>query len=477
MFAMFVTSCSKDEGEIVQEPTKSSAKQITAFMFKASENDAIAEDITAVINGQSKTISAAVPDGTIITSLKPTLQLSEKAIVDQTGAKDFSSPIDYSVTAEDGTKAGYKTTVFIAPNNAKQLLSFAFKNEDNELYGDETITATIDEVNKTITATVSYSANAALLTPSIEVSPDASVSPDIAQDFSNPVTYTVTAEDGTTVDYQVTLEITFTDRDALIAIYSANPNNTLDWDLQDKDISNWERLLFDSDGNVVELHPNDKNLDILPPEIGSLPNLGVLGLSGNRLITLPLQIGQLKKLQDISIENNQLVSIPTTIGELSSLQFLYLNGNQLTTLPSEIGKLINLQYLEVDRNQLTDIPASIGELSNLEHIELGYNKLTAIPPEIGQLKKLQGIALLNNQLTSLPKEIENLTSLTSLNLSTNEFTSIPPELGSLTSLSSLSFKENKLISVPLEIGNLINLRGLFLNDNQLTSIPKSLYLS
>ncbi|MFX0556951.1 hypothetical protein ACOCEA_09135 [Maribacter sp. CXY002] len=452
-FVLNIVSCSKDDTEIIQEPVKSSAKQITGFMFKAIDNNALTEDITTVIDEQNKTITATMPNGTDINSLTPTLVVSEKAVVDQTGAKDFSSPIDYLVTAEDGSTTSYKVTVIIAANSAKEIVSFVFKVEDNELYGEETIMATVDEANKTITATVSYSANAALLLPHIAVSPNATISPEGPQDFSNPITYTITAEDGSTAIYQVSLEITFTDRDALIAIYNANPNNTLNWDLQDRDISNWTGVQANNNGNIIVLHMDSKNLDILPSELG-----------------------QLKELQNLSVYNNLLVSIPAAIGELSSLTELYLTGNKLIFLPEEIGKLSNLQNLEVDGNQLTAIPASIGQLLNLDNIYLQGNKLISLPSEIGNLTKLTTIYLSENELTSLPEEIGGLTSLTGLDLKNNKLTSFPMELTQLKSFSYLNLSHNLLASIPKQISDFTSLTGLNLNGNKLTTIPKEMGL-
>ncbi|MGB5648063.1 leucine-rich repeat domain-containing protein [Muriicola sp.] len=444
VFTLAITSfsCSKDDGETIQEPIKSSAKQITGFVFKASENNALTSDVTAVINEQSKTISAAVPGGTTITSLTPTVQLSAKAIVDQTGAKDFSSPIDYSVTAEDGTTAVYKITVSIAPNSAKQILSFSFTKEDNELYGDETVTATIDEVNKNITATVSYSANASLLLPSIEVSPDASVSPDVVQDFSGPVVYTVTAEDGSTADYQVTLEITFTDRDALIAIYNANTDNTLGWDLNDPNIANWSGVQLDNEGRVRVMQMSSKQLTVLPSEIGKLSQLATL-----------------------FVNNNELTDLPLLIKELSNLKVLYINNNDFPTIPEVVWTLSNLELLALSGLNLSSLSPGISSLSQLKTLYLGNNNLTAIPDQITDLVNLRTLSLIDNSISIVPSFISNLTALQNLDLANNEVRSISGTIGLLTNLEQLSFKNNDLVSVPLEIKNLTNLTVLDLTLN------------
>ena len=70
-----------------------------------------------------------------------------------------------------------------------------------------TVSGVIDQVNKTITAEVPFATDLTTLVPTIEITGQ-SVSPGsgTAQDFTNPVTYTVSAPiDGTTQDYTVTV--------------------------------------------------------------------------------------------------------------------------------------------------------------------------------------------------------------------------------------------------------------------------------
>jgi len=68
--------------------------------------------------------------------------------------------------------------------------------------------ATIDESAHTLSLTVPASANLASLSPTIEISAKASILPASGStvDFTNPVTYTVTAEDGSTQAYEVTID-------------------------------------------------------------------------------------------------------------------------------------------------------------------------------------------------------------------------------------------------------------------------------
>ncbi len=80
------------------------------------------------------------------------------------------------------------------------------------------VQATIDEATKRITAVVPSTADVTKLIPSISVSLKAKVLPDSGkvQDFTNDVTYTVTAEDGTKQDYKVMVSRTkFSGKDIL----------------------------------------------------------------------------------------------------------------------------------------------------------------------------------------------------------------------------------------------------------------------
>ncbi|MBD1259355.1 hypothetical protein HZY62_02050 [Maribacter polysiphoniae] len=471
ILVMTMASCSKEDSETIQEPVKSSAKQITGFVLRAEDNAAITEDVTAVINETNKTISATVANGTDIKALTPMILISDKAAVNESGAKDFSSPVDYVVTAEDGTSATYTVTVGIALNSTKEILSFAFRKEDNQLYGDETITTIIDDANKTITATVSYSANAALLVPSIEVSPNASVSPDVAQDFSTPVAYTVTAEDGTTTEYQVTLEITFTDRDALIAIYNANPNNTLGWDLNDPEIENWVGVDLNNEGRVTVLGISSRLLITIPPEIGKLAHLETLFANNNNFTDVPQEFQELSNIVVLYLNNNDFTSVPEEVCQLSNLKILALSSLNLSSLPPEIGNLSQLTTLYLNDNRLTALPDELKQVSVLKILDLSYNNFTSFPTILFQIPSLTNLRLDNNQLTAISSQIELLTNLKDLRLNDNSIRFVPSNISKLTALKKLYLENNDIASISSSIGLLSNLEELTFKNNDLGSIP------
>jgi hypothetical protein len=157
-------------------------------------------ETVGVIDEEAKTVSVIVPYGTNLGSLAPTITVSPDAAVSPASgeAQDFTSPVTYTVTAENGTTASYTVTV-TAPNNAKAITGFSF--------ADPAVTGVIDETNRAISVTVPYGTSLSSLIPTITVSPDAAVSPASgeARDFTNPVIYTVTAENGDMANYTITV--------------------------------------------------------------------------------------------------------------------------------------------------------------------------------------------------------------------------------------------------------------------------------
>ena len=183
--------------------TTSTAAEITAFSF--------AEDAeTAVINSADATVTSVVSYSTeSLNGLVPTIAISDYATIAPASgvAQDFSSPVTYTVTAEDGTTTKDWTinvSKVATASSAKDILSFSFSGQQGE--------SVIDAENHTVLAYVAWNYDLTLATnkiaPTITVSPLARIYPvsDSAINFAAPVTYTVTAEDESTQQWTVTLQ-------------------------------------------------------------------------------------------------------------------------------------------------------------------------------------------------------------------------------------------------------------------------------
>lgn len=186
-------ACDKED----DTPTviKSSVKELITFSFNG-----LTPAVVATISGTA--ISASILHNVDATTLVPTIVVSSKATVSPASgvAQNFSSPVTYIVTAEDGTTQNYIVTVAksIAPkSSAKDILTVSF-NATNP-----SVKATIDTTTRTITALLPIGTDNTKLVPTITFSDKSTVSPTsgIAQNLTNAVTYTVTAEDGSIKTY------------------------------------------------------------------------------------------------------------------------------------------------------------------------------------------------------------------------------------------------------------------------------------
>ncbi|MBF0410532.1 MAG: DUF5018 domain-containing protein, partial [Candidatus Riflebacteria bacterium] len=184
--------------------TSSSSKSLTSFTL-------VSPQAIGIINETNKTVALSVPFGTNVTSLIPTITHTGSTILPGTGvAQNFTNPVTYTVTATDGTTQAYVVTVTVATNTAKAITAFNFS--------DLSATGVIKESSKTISLTVPYGTNVTSLIPTITHT-GSSVSPDtgVAQNFTNPVTYTVTGTDGSTQAYVVTVTVTTNTAKAITA--------------------------------------------------------------------------------------------------------------------------------------------------------------------------------------------------------------------------------------------------------------------
>ncbi|WKK80471.2 DUF5018 domain-containing protein [Marivirga arenosa] len=181
-----------------EEEAKSPLNKIEEFSITSMN-----PPVSGVINEEAFSISLDVPSGTDITDLSPEISISDKAtVVPASGtAQDFTSPVVYTVTAENGTVAEYTVTVNVLENTEAIIDTFIFKGFETEL------AATIDEENKTITALIPRKYDLTKLIPTIEISEFATVTPasETEIDFSKDVIFTVVAEDGTEVEYTASI--------------------------------------------------------------------------------------------------------------------------------------------------------------------------------------------------------------------------------------------------------------------------------
>lgn len=517
-FTAFITiaiSCNKDDDDDGGASENIEAKEITSFAFAVSDNEALEADIQGIINQDVKTIAVTVPYETNITALTPVIEVSRGASYTPEGPQDFTEPVTYNVTAQNGSSAEYTVTVLVAENDDVQILSFQFLASENSSL-TQNINTIINIDDYSITATVPYGTNITALNPEITTSTGAVYAPEGAQDFTEPVEYTVTAANGeitqtytvtvTTVEPAGALELQW---QALMDIYDASYDNFyqlhyLDWDISNPDISTWEGITTDADGYVTELILIRKiPTNSIPESIGNLIRLQVLNITENKLTTLPTSIGNLSQLRQLILGPNQLTELPSTIGGLSRLQELHINNCNLTDLPPSFSDLKSLQVLDIGNNNFTEVPESLqGVAGNLISLNMSENDFSGGLPEwIGDFTALEELSLYNCHLPGLPASYQNLWRLRVLDLgglgsNGNQLSSSPilvmfhrlerlslqgnnleiiPILPTvITTLTHVNFSDNRFLYFPVGIGEFSELQSLDFSNNLFYESPDAL---
>jgi len=192
-----------------------------------------------------------------------------------------------------------------------------------------------DVAQTTVAATASSSAATMTIVPSDADANTAGHQVDLAVG-SNRITVSVTAEDGTGMEYVVTVtrqadSAPTSDRDILVAFYHATggPNwlDNTNW-LTDAPLGEWYGVDTDASGRAV-------TLDLSGYYDGSARQYVPHGLTGD----IPAELGELASLETLDLSVNQLAGeIPPELGGLASLQVLRLGVNQLTgEIPAELG--------------------------------------------------------------------------------------------------------------------------------------------
>ncbi len=176
----------------VTKAAASTAKDITSFVFPGLPTPTIG----------ATTITLSVPFGTAVAALTPYYTVSAMAVPDALypsgSMRNFTTPQTYTIKDPSGASKIYTVTVTVAaPSTACDILACSFTGLG---------TATIS--GNSVVLTVPPSQAVTALTPAFTLSPLASISPasGVAQNFTDPIVYRVTAQNGTTYkDYTVSV--------------------------------------------------------------------------------------------------------------------------------------------------------------------------------------------------------------------------------------------------------------------------------
>ncbi|KAB7531183.1 hypothetical protein F8C76_06720 [Flagellimonas olearia] len=198
--SIFYTVTAENGNERIYEVIVNNAQlnsENSVLLFELEMNG---EPIAGTIDEEEKLIEFNVA-GAELTNLKPTVQISEGASIDPSPdiAQDFSRIVPYIITASDGTPVIYRVIVNNRPlSEERNIESFTVTD------GTTMVEASIDEELGIITFDFGEN-DLTDLEAQVSISQYASLSPELnsIQDFTNPVVYTVTAENGEEKEYKV----------------------------------------------------------------------------------------------------------------------------------------------------------------------------------------------------------------------------------------------------------------------------------
>ncbi|MFS4448243.1 DUF5018 domain-containing protein [Maribacter sp. 2307UL18-2] len=190
-------SCTDEEGT---ETELSGGNTITSFTVSSG-------NLEYAVTIDGKTIDIITPyNVTTANNLVMEVLISQGATIDP-NPKDITlitDPIEFTVTAENGAESVYTLTLSREESPENAITGIRLKNNKNSV--DE-VNADIDQVSGEATKELPKNWSLTEVTAEIEISAFASIAPDPStiSDYSLPVDFVVTAENGTTKNYRVIL--------------------------------------------------------------------------------------------------------------------------------------------------------------------------------------------------------------------------------------------------------------------------------
>jgi hypothetical protein len=237
-------------------------------------------------------------------------------------ANDFTKPVTYALVEADGSSQEYKATVTASASDEKKITAFSFAALG--------ASGMIDETAHAIAVTLPYGTNVKTLVASFSISGQnvavagvAQASGTTANDFTDPITYTVAAANGSTQDYTVTVTIK-----PLLFTYSITDGTCTITGLS----ADWTALAdTDSDKYTIAIPSNiDGN---------AVVSIGELAFSEKQAIknvTIPDGVTSLGASAFKSCENLTSVVLPSSVTEIKNNAFSGCTSLASVSFPSNL---------------------------------------------------------------------------------------------------------------------------------------------
>ncbi|MDR3301382.1 MAG: leucine-rich repeat domain-containing protein [Spirochaetaceae bacterium] len=197
-------------GDVV--PNTDLTASLIDFRFTRSKNATLpVEEIAGGIDHGLGTVVVVAPIGAPLSPLIPTLKTNPGNTFVPEAQTNFSGDVLYTISTAKSiavkNQKTYTVSVMQQTEVSARIRYFGFTKQENSAAGlSDSVSGVIDEAAKTISVTVPLGTNVSKLKPNI-VHSGAGIAPaNLAeQDFTNPVSYSVTPLSGASIAYLVTL--------------------------------------------------------------------------------------------------------------------------------------------------------------------------------------------------------------------------------------------------------------------------------
>lgn len=387
----------------------------------------------AVIDPDAGTIAVEVAHETDVTALVAEYSISDSGASVYVGdtpqesgttQNDFTTPVTYVVTSEDGeTTKNWTVTVTITAVD-KDVLATLIEEAD-----------ALDEADYTAE---SWSVLAAALSAAQEVYAE--------EEATGMQVYNAWADLNAAISALVPVGVVYFPDANLERIIRATLNKTTG-DIHEVDMSDLTYLSADGEG-IEDLSGLEYAI-----------NLQQLNLCDNQVSNIA-KLANLTNLQILFFSNNQVKDI-TPLENLTNLQMLNFSNNQVSDITALANKT-DLQALFFSNNQVSNITA-LTNLTKLQLLNFHNNQVGDITT-LANLTKLQALHFYNNPVSDITA-LANLTDLQQIDFSSNQVSNITA-LANLNNLQLLVFSNNQVSDITA-LANLTNLQLLYIDDNYL----------
>jgi len=253
---------------IILNENKSEENSIISLKFPINDTSFIEGEI----NQNTNEITINVPFIFDLENVVPLVEISDRAEISFTPGTifNFTNPVSFVVTAENGEERTYNVNVIREENTENYILSFAIKLFENEL-----IQATsINSLENIIHIEVPFDSNLSELVPIVEISENATLSPNSnqSQNFENQLKYTVTSQSNNSRIYTVIVSLEKSNENFITSFNIPIDDETLEGEINNEENTITIDVPFGFDLSSLNPSVSVSNLAELSPESESVQN-------------------------------------------------------------------------------------------------------------------------------------------------------------------------------------------------------------